>query len=93
MGALWCGSRAARRKWWTRGCYGSASDASSRRQNCAHAELGLRGPIVGTIHASKGREADTVHLMLPYTHSQTVSTRTKKRGSCLSARPAGARGC
>ena len=31
-----------------------------------HAELGLRGPIVGTIHASKGREADTVHLMLPW---------------------------
>lgn len=30
-----------------------------------HAELGLHGPIVGTIHASKGREADTVHLMLP----------------------------
>jgi hypothetical protein len=30
---------------------------------CA-AELGDRGPIVGTIHASKGREADTVHLML-----------------------------
>ena len=29
-----------------------------------HAELGLRGPIVGTIHASKGREAETVHLML-----------------------------
>ena len=29
-----------------------------------HPELGQRGPIVGTIHASKGREADTVHLML-----------------------------
>ena len=29
-----------------------------------HAELGTRGPIVGTIHASKGREADTVCLML-----------------------------
>src|SRR5690606_5276141 len=28
-------------------------------------ELGHRGPIVGTIHASKGRETDTVHLMLP----------------------------
>ena len=36
------------------------------------AELGLRGPIVGTIHASKGREADTVHLMLPYTHSDSI---------------------
>lgn len=28
-------------------------------------ELGTRGPIVGTIHASKGREAGTVHLMMP----------------------------
>ena len=37
-----------------------------------HAELGLHGPIVGTIHASKGREADTVHLMLPRTHMQNV---------------------
>ena len=34
-----------------------------------HAELGQSGPIVGTIHASKGREADTVHLML----SESVS--------------------
>ena len=37
-----------------------------------HAELGLRGPIVGTIHASKGREADTVHLMLPAAHGQNI---------------------
>ena len=29
-------------------------------------ELGNRGPVVGTIHAAKGREADTVYLMLPY---------------------------
>jgi len=28
-------------------------------------EFGLAGPIVGTIHASKGREEDTVVLMLP----------------------------
>ncbi len=28
-------------------------------------ELGFRGPILGTIHASKGREAEHVHLMLP----------------------------
>src|SRR5262249_37631150 len=28
-------------------------------------ELGSSGPIVGTIHAAKGREADVVHLMLP----------------------------
>lgn len=35
-------------------------------------ELGDRGPIVGTIHASKGREAGTVHLMLPYAQGQNV---------------------
>lgn len=29
------------------------------------AELGTGGPVLGTIHASKGREARTVHLMLP----------------------------
>ncbi len=29
------------------------------------AEVGTHGPVVGTIHAAKGREADTVHLMLP----------------------------
>ncbi|MEE4356476.1 MAG: UvrD-helicase domain-containing protein [Desulfococcaceae bacterium] len=28
-------------------------------------EIGNAGPIIGTIHASKGREADIVHLMLP----------------------------
>lgn len=28
-------------------------------------ELGVAGPILGTIHASKGREADTVVLVLP----------------------------
>jgi hypothetical protein len=37
-----------------------------------HAELGLHGPIVGTIHASKGREADTVHLMLPHASSENI---------------------
>ncbi len=37
-----------------------------------HAELGLHGPIVGTIHASKGREADTVHLMLPHASSKNI---------------------
>lgn len=28
-------------------------------------EVGVRGPILGTIHASKGREADTVVLVMP----------------------------
>ena len=37
-----------------------------------HGEVGLRGPIIGTIHASKGREADTVHLMLPKKRSQNI---------------------
>ena len=37
-----------------------------------HTELGLRGPIVGTIHASKGRETATVHLMLSDTHGQNI---------------------
>jgi hypothetical protein len=30
-----------------------------------YAELGVTGPILGTIHASKGREADTVVLVMP----------------------------
>ena len=30
-------------------------------------EIGQSGPIIGTIHASKGREADYVHLMIPNT--------------------------
>lgn len=30
-------------------------------------ELGSKGPILGTIHASKGREADTVSLFMPDT--------------------------
>jgi len=36
------------------------------------AAVGIGGPIVGTIHASKGREADTVHLMLPDTQGANV---------------------
>lgn len=28
-------------------------------------DLGTSGPVIGTIHASKGREADSGHLMLP----------------------------
>jgi hypothetical protein len=42
----------------------------------AHAELGDKGPIVGTIHASKGREAASVTLMMPGPPSE---------GDCASA--------
>jgi len=36
-------------------------------------ELGSAGPILGTIHASKGREADTVFLMIPlYTNGENA---------------------
>ena len=44
-----------------------------------HAEMGLRGPVVGTIHASKGREADTVHLMLTRTHGRNVDQDEESR--------------
>ena len=33
--------------------------------NVSLPDLGDSGPVIGTIHASKGREADRVHLMLP----------------------------
>ncbi len=29
-------------------------------------EFGLPGPVVGTVHASKGREADNVYLLIPH---------------------------
>lgn len=35
-----------------------------------NAEVGARGPILGTIHACKGREADRVYLMLPINTGQ-----------------------
>lgn len=35
-----------------------------------YAELGVAGPILGTIHASKGREADTVVLVMPPRHEE-----------------------
>lgn len=35
-------------------------------------ELGEHGPIIGTIHASKGRETDIVHLMLPGAPGETM---------------------
>ena len=38
-------------------------------------ELGLRGPILGTIHASKGREADEVVLMMPPHHDHADDAR------------------
>jgi hypothetical protein len=36
-------------------------------------DLGTRGPILGTIHASKGREADTVVLFMPSTRERSES--------------------
>ena len=36
-------------------------------------DLGTEGPILGTIHASKGREADTVALVLPATQYRSQS--------------------
>lgn len=39
-------------------------------------EIGTEGPILGTIHASKGREADSVALVMPLNgHSGHVSSR------------------
>ena len=35
-------------------------------------EFGSDGPIVGTIHASKGRESDTVHLIFPHVHGSDI---------------------
>lgn len=35
-----------------------------------YSDLGAAGPILGTIHASKGREADTVVLVMPPPHEQ-----------------------
>ena len=44
-----------------------------------HAELGTRGPIVGTIHASKGREADTVCLMLSTADGRNIDQDEESR--------------
>ena len=43
------------------------------------AEFGERGPIVGTIHAAKGREADTVHLMLPRLSAHDIDCEEEAR--------------
>lgn len=37
-------------------------------------DLGVAGPILGTIHASKGREADTVVLIMPATAERVESS-------------------
>ncbi len=42
-------------------------------------ELGDNGPIIGTIHASKGREANTVHLMIPPNYSGTTDQEEEAR--------------
>lgn len=41
-----------------------------------YAELGVTGPILGTIHSSKGREADTVVLVMP-PHQERGNDRPK----------------
>lgn len=42
-------------------------------------EIGLHGPILGTIHASKGREAKQVYLMLPITNTKNADSDEEKR--------------
>jgi hypothetical protein len=39
-------------------------------------EVGMRGPIIGTIHASKGREAEVVSLMVPHQRKNSDPDRT-----------------
>ena len=43
------------------------------------AEIGTRGPILGTIHACKGREADRVYLMLPANAGQNADHEEETR--------------
>jgi hypothetical protein len=43
------------------------------------AELGLTGPVIGTIHASKGREADAVFLMMPKPGATDIETDEETR--------------
>jgi len=40
-------------------------------------DLGINGPIIGTIHASKGREADNVKLLVNDTYSKKSSVEEK----------------
>lgn len=47
------------------------------------AEFGRRGPILGTIHASKGREADRVLLMLPSAGNTTGGTDLEEESRVL----------
>lgn len=42
-------------------------------------EFGMEGPIIGTIHASKGREADHVVLMMPSSHREAESSEEEAR--------------
>ncbi|WP_048151978.1 UvrD-helicase domain-containing protein [Methanolacinia paynteri] len=37
-----------------------------------YSEIGFRGPIIGTIHASKGRETDEVCLLIPENHGHKL---------------------
>lgn len=42
-------------------------------------EIGTQGPIIGTIHACKGREADRVYLMMPATVGQNSDLEEEAR--------------
>jgi hypothetical protein len=48
-------------------------------------EVGIAGPILGTIHASKGREADKVTLMLPRTRREGTDLEEEVRVTYVGA--------
>ena len=68
---------------------GRFSDAQILQRDLISPEYGDAGPIIGTIHASKGREAEEVSLYLPRKLMKTTNTRmrTKSCGSCMWAQP------
>lgn len=48
--------------------------ALNMSQNMLMHELGCSGPIIGTIHAAKGREAETVYLYFPRLRTESAAT-------------------
>lgn len=48
--------------------------AQNISQNMLMHELGCSGPIIGTIHAAKGREAETVYLYFPRLRTENAAT-------------------